>query len=299
MKPAEIHKPVLVSELLSLFSQSKAPRQILDCTFGRGGHSLALLKAFPQIRITAIDCDKQAVEYGLSLKEVQAGKIKLSKKNFHSFAKEIKEREIYDLILMDLGVSSPQLEEGKRGFSFFQEGPLDMRMDTEQSFKAENIINSWGKEELVRLFQSYGEIKNPSKVVCGILKERKKKKIQSTFELSSLIQKHQPRQFWNKHPATKWFLALRMAVNQELEGLSDCLPDFLSLLKEQAYFLIISFHSLEDRIVKKAFRQFVLSGKGELWNKKVIRPSLEETKRNVRSRSAKMRIFQKRTLTLQ
>lgn len=290
-----IHKPVLVKEILSLFAQRKSPQKILDCTFGRGGHSLALLKTFPQVGITAIDCDDQAIEYGLSLKAVQQGNIQLSKGIFHSFAKETKEQDIYDMILMDLGVSSPQLEEGKRGFSFYQEGPLDMRMDTGQSLKAEDIINSWSKEELIQLFQNYGEIQNPSKVVCDILKERKRKKIQSTFELSSLIQKHQPHHFWKKHPATKWFLALRLAVNQELEGLSKCLPDFVPLLKDEAYFVVISFHSLEDRIVKKTFRQFVLEGRGKLWNKKVIRPGVEEKKKNIRSRSAKMRVFQKKT----
>ena len=288
------HTPVLVEELLSLFCQSSAPKKILDCTFGRGGHSLALLKKFPKLYIRAIDRDTEAIKYGSSLKEVQEGKIQLSKGNFHSFARQAEEKELYDMIFMDLGVSSPQLDKEERGFSFYQEGPLDMRMDKEQSFKAEDIVNSWSKEELVQLFQKYGEIKNPSQVVKEILKERKRKKIQSTFELSSLIQKYQPPQFVKKHPATKWFLALRLTVNRELEGLSESFPDLLPLLKTQGYFVVISFHSLEDRIVKQAFRQFVLEGKGQLWNKKVLRPSPEEQKKNRRSRSAKMRVFQKK-----
>ena len=291
-----LHCPVLVSELVSLFSKGDPPQQILDCTFGRGGHSLAFLRAFPQVCVTGLDCDDQAVEYGLSFKEVKEGKIKLLKKNFHEFATSAEQKEIYNLILMDLGVSSPQLDENERGFSFYQDGPLDMRMDRQKELKAEDIINVWSKEELVRLFQSYGEIKSPYKTVEAIVQQRQKKKFEKTTELSKLIQKHWHHKLRKKHPATPWFLALRMKVNQELNGLKGCLPDFLPLLKEQGYFAVISFHSLEDRIVKQTFRQFVSEKKGQLWNKKVLRPSWEEKKQNPRSRSAKMRIFQKKPL---
>lgn len=290
------HFPVLVSELLSLFSKAHPPQQILDCTFGRGGHSLAFLKKFPKVLVTGLDCDDQAIEYGSLLKEVKEGKIKLFKKNFHTFATSAAQKEIYDVVLMDLGVSSPQLDEKERGFSFYQDGPLDMRMDRRQEFKAEDIINTWGKKALVQLFQTYGEIKNPYKVIEAILKQRRKKKFKSTLELSHLIKKYETRKGRKIHPATPWFLALRILVNQELKGLEACLPDFLSLLKEQGYFAVISFHSLEDRIVKKAFRKFVGEGKGRLWNKKILRPSLQERKQNPRSRSAKMRVFQKKTL---
>ena len=200
------------------------------------------------------------------------------------------------MILMDLGVSSPQLDEKERGFSFDQNGPLDMRMDRKQKFKADDIINSWSQAELIRLFQSYGEIRSPYRVVSAILKQRRKKKFESTADLSNLIQKYQARKAFGKHPATTWFLALRVEVNQELEGLKACLPDFLPLLKEQGYLVVISFHSLEDRIVKKTFRQFVNERRGQLWNKKVIVSSLEEKKQNPRSRSAKMRVFQKKSL---
>ena len=290
------HFPVLLSEILSLFSEENPPHQILDCSFGRGGHSLALLKKFPKVCITGLDCDEQAIQYGSSLKEVKEGKIKLLKKNFHDFADSFSGKETYNMILMDLGVSSPQLDEKERGFSFLQDGPLDMRMDREQEFKASDIINTWSKEELIKLFQSYGEIRKPYKIVEDILNQRKKKKFERTIELANLIEKHWPRKARKKHPATLWFLALRMAVNQELKGLEYCLPNFFPLLKEQGYFVVISFHSLEDRIVKKAFRQFVVEEKGQLWNKKALRSSFEEKKRNPRSRSAKMRVFQKNTI---
>ena len=292
-----LHEPVLVDELMGLFSKDHPPEKMLDCTFGRGGHSLAFLRQFPQICITGLDCDDEAIRYGSSLKEVKEGKIKLLKENFHHFAKsEGGQKEMYNIILMDLGVSSPQLDDKKRGFSFYQDGPLDMRMDRKQEFKASDMINSWSKPELIRLFQSYGEIRRPYTVVSEILKQRKKKKFESTLELSHLIQKHERRKSKTKHPATPWFLALRMVVNQELKGLKNCSPDFLPLLREEGYFVVISFHSLEDRIVKQTFRQFVTEDKGRLWNKKAIAPSRHERQQNPRSRSAKMRVFQKKLL---
>ena len=289
-----LHRPVLLSELISLFSHHPSPHRMLDCTFGRGGHSLALLKAFPNLLITALDRDQQALEYACSLKETKEGKIILLKKNFHHFPAEREQTETYDIILMDLGVSSPQLDEAERGFSFYRDGPLDMRMDRDQAFKADDIINTWSKKELIKLFQSYGEIKNPYKVINSIIEKRKKKKFTRTFELSHLIQKNWPRQkALGKHPATPWFLALRMIVNQELEGLKNCLPDFLPLLKDQAFFTVISFHSLEDRIVKQTFRHWKEQKKGWLFSKKALSPRLEEKKQNPRSRSAKLRVFVK------
>ena len=293
-KKKKPHTPVLVSELISLFSKRNHPTKILDCTFGRGGHSLTLLKHFPEVCITGLDCDSHAIKYGASLKEVKERKIKLWKENFHTFANSSERKETYNMILMDLGVSSPQLDNSERGFSFLQDGPLDMRMDREQNLKADDIINSWNREKLIKLFQFYGEIKSPYKTVDAILKQRRKKKFESTFELSYVIKKHNPQKNIKKHTATPWFLALRMEVNRELEGLKTCLPNFLPLLKEQGFFVVISFHSLEDRIVKEVFRQFVSEEKGQLWNKKVIRPTLQEKKQNPRSRSAKMRVFQKR-----
>ncbi len=286
------HKPVLTEELLSLFSKKNPPQKILDCSFGRGGHSLAFLKEFPFMGVMALDCDEQAIQSGLSLKETKEGKITLLKKNFHNFPSSAQKEE-YDIIIMDLGPSSPQIDDKNRGFSFYQDGPLDMRMDRSQKFKASDIVNFYSKKELVRLFQSYGEIKSPYKITEKLLRRRREKKFERTLELSQWIQKHWPRRFSKKHPATPWFLALRIEVNRELEGLQNSLPQFVPLLKPGGYLAVISFHSLEDRIVKKAFRQFVTAGQGRLFNKKVIRPQLEEKQKNYRSRSARLRVFQK------
>ena len=287
-----LHTPVLLEELLMLFSQDSPPKNILDCTFGRGGHSLAFLQKFPKTVILALDRDSTAIEFGLTLKEFKGKKNELLNQNFYEFPFTLKKRKTFDLVLMDLGASSPQLDNKERGFSFYKEGPLDMRMDQTQILTAKDIINQYSKQELIQLFKTYGEIKNPYKVVSDIITHRKKKKIKTTTELSHLVQKHYGF-YRNKHPATTWFLALRIAVNGELTGLRHCLKAYLDLLNPGAYWAVISFHSLEDRIVKQAFYQFVKEGKGRLYNKKVIQAQKEERRKNSRSRSAKLRIFQK------
>ena len=285
------HIPVLLSEILSLFPESFSTQNLLDCTFGRGGHSLAFLKKYPKLKILALDRDDEAIEYGKSL-EVQ-NQIEFLKINFHDFPKQYPQPETFDIILMDLGVSSPQLEKSERGFSFYQDGPLDMRMDRDQKLTAAHVVNSFSKKELEDLFCHYGEIKRPFAVVDTIFKERKKKKFETTKELVNVIQKYNSRGFSGRHPATPYFLALRMFVNQELEGLEESLPSFLPLLKTGAYFIVVTFHSLEDRIVKRAFKKMTLEGQGHLDHKKVIRPSSEERHLNPRSRSAKLRVFVK------
>lgn len=288
-----LHSPVLLKELLSLFSEDNPPQNILDCTFGRGGHSLAFLKKFPSAAITALDRDKAAIEFGLAFKVLKAKKIKLLNENFYKYPFILKDKKSFDLIIMDLGVSSPQLDDKERGFSFYQDGPLDMRMDQTQVNTAKDIINQYSKQDLIQLFKSYGEIRKPYKVVSDIVKQRKKRPLETTAELVQLIQKHHGF-YRNKHPATTWFLALRIAVNEELTGLSRCLAAYLDLLNPKAYWAVISFHSLEDRIIKRAFRLFVKEGKGRLFNKKVIQAQKEELKNNPRSRSAKLRVFQKK-----
>ena len=287
-----LHTPVLLQELLSLFSSDQPPQSILDCTFGRGGHSLAFLKRFPKAVILALDRDETAIEFGWTLKEFKEKKIELLNQNFYEFPFTFKEKRTFDLVLMDLGASSPQLDDRERGFSFYKEGPLDMRMDSKQTFTAKDIINQYSKQDLIQLFQTYGEIRNPYKVVSDIVTQRKRKKIETTTELSQLIQKYYGF-YRNKHPATTWFLALRIAVNEELTGLERCLKAYLNLLKPKAYWAVISFHSLEDRLIKRAFRQFFKEKKGIICNKKVIQAQAEEKQKNPRSRSAKLRIFQK------
>ena len=312
------HQPVLLSQLLSLFESLQPPRHILDCNFGRGGHSLALLKKFPQAKITAIDCDDQAIAFGKELEEIKTGRIQLLRQNFCHFAENLNaeilrsaprpasklatnhsalapassSKKRYDLILMDLGPSSPQLHDPKRGFSFYQDGPLDMRMDRQNPLTAEIILNSYSKRQLIHLFQSFGEIKRPRPVVEKIIQQRKKEPFKSSYQLARLIQNQGPkRKRQKKHPATTWFLALRIAVNSELDNLKQALPAFLPLLAREGKLAVISFHSLEDRIVKTAFKKFVAEGQGALLNKKALQAGRQERRQNPACRSAKLRIF--------
>ena len=294
-KPQPTRRPILISELLGLFEKSKPPQKILDCNFGRGGHSLALLKKFPQAEITATDCDDRAVAFGRELKEVKTGRIHLLRQNFRHFAESAENTDSkgpYNMILMDLGPSQAQLKEAEQGFGFYRDGPLDMRMDRRKKQTAADILNSYSKKQLVRLFQSFGEIKRPHKTVDKILRQRQKSPFQSAGQLARLLQNQGlKRKQQTKHPATVWFLALRIAVNRELEDLEMALPELLPLLAPEGKWAVISFHSLEDRIVKRAFKSFALAGRGRLLQKKPLIPGREEKKQNPYCRSAKMRLF--------
>ena len=286
----DTHVPVLVEEILSFSPQST--QTFLDCTFGRGGHTLALLKKFPQLKIYALDQDEEAIEYGKSLKSIPKDQIQFFHSSFHQMPETILKKS-FDVILMDLGASSPQLNKASRGFSFYQDGSLDMRMDQRQSQTASEIINGFSKNDLIDLFKTYGEIQNPYNVVESLFKKRKNNKIKTTKELISIILEHHS---WNptcRHPATPYFLALRMKVNNELDGLELSLPLLVPFLKLGGRFMVISFHSLEDRIVKQAFKSFVKKDLGKLVNKKVIRSSAIERNQNIKSRSAKLRVFEK------
>jgi 16S rRNA (cytosine1402-N4)-methyltransferase len=285
-----MHKPVLLKEVLQ-FASEIAPKTILDGTFGRGGHTRAMLEACPDAKVTAIDQDTDAVDYGR--KELGAliasGRLALEHFNFHDIAKFPVQG--FDVILLDLGVSSPQLDEAARGFSFYHDGPLDMRMNQTSELTAAAVVNTWPEVELLNLFMKYGEIRRPQRVVRAIVNDRKQTPFTTTRELAGLIERVEGWQRKGHHPATRYFLALRMAVNNELAGLEACIPDLMRALSPRGRLLIITFHSLEDRIIKYAFRESQELGFPLV--KKVIVPSREEERENPRARSAKLRIFQR------
>lgn len=285
-----MHKPVLLNEVIKFASEIE-PRTILDGTFGRGGHTRALLAACPSAEVFAIDQDAAAIEYGASELASEA-RLKLKHFNFHRIGDfPLKPAEGFDVILLDLGVSSPQLDEPARGFSFYHDGPLDMRMNQTADTTAADIVNSWSEVELLNLFTKYGEIRRPQRVVRAVVNDRKQTPFTTTRQLSSLIERVEGWQRKGHHPATRYFLALRMAVNDELTGLEACLPDLMRALSPRGRLLIITFHSLEDRIIKYAFRESPEWGFPLV--KKVITPSREEERGNPRARSAKLRIFQR------
>lgn len=288
------HQPVMLNEVLEAFWQFREKKENLryfDGTFGRGGHYKALKKMLPQLCAVVMDQDLEAREYAEKefTTEVQNKDLIFIPKNFSHFTES--NLNLFDMILLDLGVSSPQLDKSDRGFSFYHQGPLDMRMNQQQTLTAEYIINTWSEKDLVSLFQSYGEIHSPFRVVRAIVHDRKTKAFQQTQELAGLIERVEG---WRKkgfHPATQYFMALRLVVNQELEVLRETLPAMIQSLNPGGRMAVITFHSLEDRIVKNIFKD------SKEWgfpvNKKVIIAGDEEQKSNPRSRSAKLRIFER------
>ncbi len=286
-----MHKPVLLNEIAALAEESQ-PKKILDATFGRGGHTRAFLNLSSAPHVTALDQDIEAIQHGQKefKEEIEQGRLRLIHGSFHGI-QDLLNKESFDLILLDLGVSSPQLDEPERGFSFYHEGPLDMRMNRDQKLTAADIVNSWSEVELNHLFSTYGEIRRPHRVVRAIVQDRKTKPFTSTRQLAGLIERVEGWRRKGHHPATTYFLALRMAVNNELEGLKAALPDLMRALNPGGQLMVITFHSLEDRIIKYAFKESPELGSPRF--KKVIVPSREECELNPRARSAKLRVFQR------
>ena len=262
----------------------------LDCTFGRGGHTRELLETFPLARGVAIDQDPDALRFGReNFGDWVGQRLDLVASTFADYLRATDRR--FDFIMMDLGVSSPQLDQGQRGFSFIHDGPLDMRMNPHQARTAADIIHESTDEELMEIFKELGEVRNPFRVVRALLHDRKTIRFESTRQLADMIARIDGWRRKGFHPATQYFMALRLAVNAELEQVAEALVPAIERLNESGRLAVITFHSLEDRIVKNTFKASLHLG--SLVNKKVIVPSDEEQKINPRSRSAKLRIFQK------
>jgi 16S rRNA (cytosine1402-N4)-methyltransferase len=276
------HIPVLLNEILDAFSVYKNNDDLryFDGTFGRGGHFLSVKKMLPQMKAVALDQDLDAINYAQAKFSpmVQSGELTVIHKNFSKFSDL--NLGLFDMMLLDLGVSSPQLDESRRGFSFYHNGPLDMRMDSSQDLKASDIVNGMPEKELNALFQNLGEIRKPFRVVRALVHDRKEKPFESTHELAGLIERVDGWHRKGHHPATNYFMALRLAVNNELDVVQETLPKMMEALKPGGRLAVISFHSLEDRI-------------GEQIHKKVIIPTDEECEKNPRARSAKLRIFRR------
>ncbi len=286
------HIPVLLNEIVDSFSSLKQKKNLIyfDGTFGRGGHFREIQKNYSLRKSYIADQDTAAIE--TAKKEwaslISSQQLEVHHKSFLEFAQQNTEK--LDLILLDLGVSSPQLDQAVRGFSFNKQGPLDMRMNQTAEKSAADLINHLSHDELMEIFKTYGEVPNPFHVVKAIVQDRILKPYTTTLELAGLIERVEG---WKKkgfHPATQYFMALRLVVNQELEILEEALPLLIDQMQDGGLFSVITFHSLEDRIVKNIFKD---DEKGFLVNKKVIVPTEEECRINVRARSAKLRIFQK------
>lgn len=291
---SELHIPVLLNEVLESFSNLADRKDLVyfDGTFGRGGHFKALYEKYHPKFCYITDQDSRAIETAQTLwhKEITENKIKVTHQNFYDFINSADTNVNFDMVLLDLGVSSPQLDQAERGFSFNKDGPLDMRMNQKQELTAAQIVNEFSEEDLMAIFKSYGELPNPMRVVRAIVKDRATKKFENTLQLAQMIERVDG---WHKkgfHPATQYFMALRLVVNRELEVIEKVLPLLIEKMQDQGRISVITFHSLEDRLVKNIFKE---ASSGFLVNKKVIVPSENECKINVRARSAKLRVFQK------
>lgn len=296
--PSEIHIPVMLQEILDGFrpvqereGQDNPSLRYFDGTLGRGGHLRAVLENFPGSTAVGMDQDPAAIRFveQNQAEAISEKRLQLVRGTFHEFDPTTLGQ--FDLMLLDLGVSSPQLDQPQRGFSFYHDGPLDMRMNPESGPTAADFVNTWSDAELYKVFKEYGEIFKPSRVVNEIVRARKEKEFTSTFDLAKLIERVEGWRRKGFHPATPYFMALRILVNNELQGLEDNLPRLLTGLRPGGRLAVLTFHSLEDRIVKNILRGAVEIGRPV--NKKVIVPTREEEVRNPRSRSAKLRLFER------
>ena len=279
----------------------------VDCTLGGGGHSeLILQKIQPNGRLIAFDIDNDAIQAASErLKDYRNLTIvKSSYTNIKKVLHELGIEKITGGVLFDLGASYHQFDKAERGFSFSKEAPLDMRFDTEQNFSAYDVVNTYSEEDLVRIFSEYGEERFSKRIAKKIVEQRKVKKLETTTELAGLIKNCTPRVKSSIHPATRVFQAIRIEVNQELTNVKNTLNDVLDLMAIGGIISVISFHSLEDRIVKNLFKyhsqrchceknQMICTcppPRLELVNKKPIMASDKEIQENPPSRSAKLRI---------
>jgi 16S rRNA (cytosine1402-N4)-methyltransferase len=294
MQPAERHSPVLLQETLDFLAPERGG-VFIDATLGMGGHSEALLERVgsTEIRLIGVDRDPYALEFA---EERLGARVQYLQGNFSelSFFKKKKIVAAADGILMDIGVSSYQIDTPERGFSFGHDGPLDMRMDQDQGLTAAVIVNTWAEHKLVDIFAKYGEERLARKIATAIIARRGKQPFRRTADLAELIteQYHPSLRHKRPHPATRVFQALRIAVNAELDHLSDAIPQALDLLAPGGVLAIITFHSLEDRIVKYAFRD--AGDSFEIITKKPVIAGREEQVRNPRSRSAKLRVIRRK-----
>ena len=292
-----MHKPVLLETVLS-YLKLKPGDIVLDGTVGSGGHAEAILRAIqPAGFLIGLDQDEEAIKRVQNRLETVGGRFILQQLNFRYFEQALSSLHVKRLnaVLLDIGVSSDQLENPERGFSIQHDGPLDMRMDQREIQTAATFVAQATEDELFTIFREYGEERFASRIARVIIRERDKEPIQRTVQLKQLAERVVPGRyrFGRIHPATRIFQALRIAVNDELGALNEFLPKAFDCLELGGKLAIISFHSLEDRIVKYFFRDQAQAGKGKLITKKAIKPADEEIVENPRSRSAKLRVIER------
>ena len=293
MEPTVGHVPVLLAETLEQLAPQPG-KTILDGTAGGGGHAMALLDRLrPGGRLILLDRDKEALER-LMARVGRSDDVRYFHANFCDFDEALAQagEERIDGVLLDLGISSLQLADPQRGFSFDQPGPLDMRLDRTDRFTAEEIVNRWPAERMVDIFSRYGDQPFARRIAAAIVRARQNGPIRRTDELAEIVRSALPpaARHGRIHPATRVFQAIRIAVNQELQSLERFFDKVFDHLKPGGRVAVIAFHSGEDRIVKTRLREAASAGRARLAVAKPITPTPAEVQANPRSRSARMRV---------
>ena len=305
-----VHQPVMPVEALAALDAGRGGL-FVDATLGLGGHTELILRASPNARVLGIDRDAEAIALAKERLAEFGERFEAVKSDYRQIKTVLAERGIQSVagVLADLGVSSFQFDEPERGFSFKSDSPLDMRMDRSQSLTAADLVNGLGERELADVIFEFGEERASRRIARLIVAERAKAAIKTTAQLANLVVKaiKQPGH-WRIHPATKTFQALRIAVNRELDGLDRFVADAVDLLTSGSRLVVITFHSLEDRIIKQALKfqsghcvcpqnqpvcQCGTSKRVEILTRKAVQPSDGEVAANPRARSAKLRVCQK------
>lgn len=293
-----IHTPVLLEEVIQFFEPFPGGR-FIDATVGYGGHTFAILERIPGSRVLGIDADASALafcEEERKRRGISSDRLTLAQGNFRAIDALAYAHEFVWVngILLDLGVSSGELDDPSRGFSFMHEGPLDMRFDVRSGVTAADIVNQWSETALEKIIREYGEERQARRIAAAIVTERKRQAITTTTALADVITRLPGMRKGKIHPATRTFQALRIVVNDELGALRDTLPRALALLAPRGRMVTIAFHSLEDRIVKEFAKEMArVEKRARILTKHVLQASREEKQRNPRSRSAKLRALEK------
>jgi len=315
MQQAEFkHRPVLLEETIRHL-RIRPDGIYADGTLGGGGHSFEIARQLSENgRLIGIDQDEAAIKAAQQRLQPYADRVTIVRSNYRDMRDRLAELGItsVDGVILDLGVSSYQLDEGQRGFTYREDVPLDMRMDQRQSLTARRVVNEYSEEDLVRVLRDFGEERFAKRIAAGIVRERAQKTIETTGELVEIIKAAIPAKarLTGGHPAKRTFQAIRIEVNQELTVLEESLDGMIDLLNDGGRICVITFHSLEDRIVKDIFRKnenpcicppdFPVcvcgrKSKGRVITRKPVLPSEEETEENPRAKSAKLRVFERST----
>ncbi|MFH0877282.1 MAG: 16S rRNA (cytosine(1402)-N(4))-methyltransferase RsmH [Candidatus Omnitrophota bacterium] len=291
------HKPVMLAEVLT-YLKIKNGDVVMDCTVGLGGHAEALVKKIiPRGKLLAMDRDQEVLALAQDRLKEDRAHCCFVHGDFRNLDHVLSIHDVdgVDAFLFDLGVSSVQLDTASRGFSFRSEGPLDMRMDRESFISAYDLLNTLTEGEIASMLWRFGQERFSRRIAQRIVRSRSRQPISSTTQLAEIVLSAMPykSRFQRIHPATRTFQALRIAVNRELEALDEGLKKAALFLNKGGRICVISFHSLEDKIVKDNFRQLCGTSRFRLIFKKVLRPCFEEMRENPRSRSAKMRVIER------